>query len=121
MRAHHSRQGYRHQFFRPLLYARECPAKNKRTGSVDGRGPIFSYLVPGYVPGTVKFVFRHLFHVPAYLCGVGTIDGGWSFGSAEDPSDSAARRLQDLHCRLGGSRQVLSRGRRLHATVSSAL
>ena len=100
--------------------------------------PSFSYIHgTWYVPGTVKIrrlVSRHLFCVPAYVCGVGTCfcvpayvcgvgttDGGWSFWSAEDPSDRAARRLQDLHHRPGASRQVLSRGRGLHATVSSAL
>ena len=43
-------------------------------------------------------------------------NSGLSFGSAEDPSDGAARRLQDLHYRPGASRQVLSRGGGSHAT-----
>ena len=142
VRAYHSRQGYR--VFRPSLYALESPARNKRTGTEDDCDSIFfipgtwyvcdrtavkekskkkmkvcfyvTCSVPAYVCGVGT-----CFCVPAYVCGVGTTDGGWSFWSAEDPSDRAARRLQDLHHRPGASRQVLSRGRGLHATVSSAL
>ena len=59
--------------------------------------------------------------VLAYVCGVGTKDGGWGFGLAEDSSDRAACRVQDVHCRPAVSRPALSRGRGLKAAVSCAL